>query len=798
MKLVDWITRRAVAVGFDQRGGGLVVSTTPDSVELGGGVAVPAATAAAAGVMRATDKSRLDSLANGTGTLDPAAFATRLQAEASDISDPQIGYLRTAGHTAAGDGGGALFARTAGEPAHTGKLQSNDGSWWEQIPENRMQDYRAFGGGAGAINDAITFMAMTGGGTVLIPEDTSVAGQIVARDNVSLEIPSGVTLALNATVSGGFIVGTDVPDFRVTGGGRILPNGNATYALHLAGRSRFPIDGLEITGHKGGIRIEASAASGIGDCVIRDLHAHGNFVHPTSPATQSQAGHALSITCRPSQGYDLTERVVLENVVLEGVAAGATDGSNQYTKDLLSVQGAKVLWIDGFVSRRSGEVGLSATFGCQHVTIRNAQVEEADGHGIILSGAHYRLDLSGAAGTFVPGETVTGGTTGATGSVEYVVDGGDGTTVMWLQSPSRAKVQAGETIAGGSSLATATVDASWFARKLECLPSVRTRGNGIDVHGIADYAGVTAQHVEQAALGGTHEDNKPFGMIANSSDFRLLANHCPVGSVQTAALNLTGSSEFLGQPLGPLQVASPASASGSAIANAGVLINGQRQIEGAAVAANTAILNRTGSAGSEFGDVIRIARNGLATASIGTDGLQFPQNTSSSSFSHSSLPGPAGVPRKINFSVSSRGGAPALVRSDGARHIDLVSGLPSRASVWTRAAIEAEAGAIAGGAAYTPDGAGGNPALSVWTGTAWRHLSLTAKAGTTTISDGSATVAVNLVTPMSDAGYAITLAPHGAENVWISAKSASGFVVNRAGSTGSLDVDWAVVPPSNP
>jgi hypothetical protein len=56
-------------------------------------------------------------------------------------------YVRTAGHYTAGDGGGALYRKVASEPAHAGKIQSADGTWWE-IRESILTP-EMFGGGVG-------------------------------------------------------------------------------------------------------------------------------------------------------------------------------------------------------------------------------------------------------------------------------------------------------------------------------------------------------------------------------------------------------------------------------------------------------------------------------------------------------------------------------------------------------------------------------------------------------------------------------------------------------------------------
>lgn len=63
-------------------------------------------------------------------TTGVADFDTKADAEAADI-DGSLNFLRLAGHTIVGDFGGALYKKAVSEPSHEGKLQSNDGSWWE-------------------------------------------------------------------------------------------------------------------------------------------------------------------------------------------------------------------------------------------------------------------------------------------------------------------------------------------------------------------------------------------------------------------------------------------------------------------------------------------------------------------------------------------------------------------------------------------------------------------------------------------------------------------------------------------
>lgn len=86
--------------------------------------AAAAAAAAALGTKADTSLANID-LPAAVASLRLADFATRTAAQAAFILAPQS-YIRTAGYTTAGDGGGALYTRAA-----SGQLKTADGQWWE-------------------------------------------------------------------------------------------------------------------------------------------------------------------------------------------------------------------------------------------------------------------------------------------------------------------------------------------------------------------------------------------------------------------------------------------------------------------------------------------------------------------------------------------------------------------------------------------------------------------------------------------------------------------------------------------
>lgn len=153
MKLSDWINRAPASVSFGLGGGGggstsFVVSRNTDTVSLvtvtGIETELPAANQFDAGLMSSSDKTKLDGLSNTTVAVDPSNFESRAQVTATNI-DPSVNFIRTAGFTAHGDGGSALYARRTTQPAHKGRIQSADGAHWELVPEYGEVNSKQFG-----------------------------------------------------------------------------------------------------------------------------------------------------------------------------------------------------------------------------------------------------------------------------------------------------------------------------------------------------------------------------------------------------------------------------------------------------------------------------------------------------------------------------------------------------------------------------------------------------------------------------------------------------------------------------
>ncbi|MFK7945739.1 MAG: hypothetical protein AB8B85_22905 [Paracoccaceae bacterium] len=126
MKLFDWRERQPVRVGFGRAGGG-------NFSDPGGGAP--------------------GSLPPPPSPVLPPDFESRSAVEAADI-DNEVSFVRTAGYSVPGDGGGALYVRVAPEPGHELKIQSADGAFWELVAEGGLVTEKQAGGiGDGVADD---------------------------------------------------------------------------------------------------------------------------------------------------------------------------------------------------------------------------------------------------------------------------------------------------------------------------------------------------------------------------------------------------------------------------------------------------------------------------------------------------------------------------------------------------------------------------------------------------------------------------------------------------------------------
>jgi hypothetical protein len=113
---------------------------------------------------------------------DSINFSTVTTATAATITGSAT-FVRTAGYSGVGDGGGGLYKKVGGAPTHPAKFQSADGAWWElaELEPNLFQ----FGATTSASNNAtalqglVDYCAANGARGVIPPGDFKVQSQIV-------------------------------------------------------------------------------------------------------------------------------------------------------------------------------------------------------------------------------------------------------------------------------------------------------------------------------------------------------------------------------------------------------------------------------------------------------------------------------------------------------------------------------------------------------------------------------------------------------------------------------------------
>ncbi|MGI9514642.1 MAG: hypothetical protein ACR2OL_17220 [Anderseniella sp.] len=100
---------------------------TVDGIEFAVGDNIVATTDDASALTYAGNWSKHDQTPTPFDDID---YDARADLAAADIAG-NVNLVRIAGYSSVGDGGGAPYRRVVSEPSHAGKIQSNDGAWWE-------------------------------------------------------------------------------------------------------------------------------------------------------------------------------------------------------------------------------------------------------------------------------------------------------------------------------------------------------------------------------------------------------------------------------------------------------------------------------------------------------------------------------------------------------------------------------------------------------------------------------------------------------------------------------------------
>lgn len=207
-------------------------------------------------------------------------FATLALAVAATIP-VALNTVVLRGYTTAGDGGGALYKRSASEPSHAGKFQSADGAWWEMVPEGNA-DIRAFGASASASASAnVTAIqaACDAFSNIYIPPLTfNTNAPILLNDRQMLWFASR---AANFTGTGshailaGKTTGGTVRRFQQTVISGTLDGTNKATAggigIDMSACTMWKVYGTEVRNVE--IGVAWNATSGMESCYYNELHA---------------------------------------------------------------------------------------------------------------------------------------------------------------------------------------------------------------------------------------------------------------------------------------------------------------------------------------------------------------------------------------------------------------------------------------------------------------------------------------------------------------------------------------------
>ncbi len=161
---------------------------------------------ASAAILAAAEEAAV--VAESAAGANLANSDSRAAAILTNIPAP-VNYVRTAGYSTAGDGGGALYKRSLVQPAHAGKFQSADGAWWEIAERNPA--IRMFGvTGSGSDESSLFNGAISYAASKRIREIYVSDG--VYRAN-TLSNPNGVKLVGPGVVNTGSVKYNSTGDF---------------------------------------------------------------------------------------------------------------------------------------------------------------------------------------------------------------------------------------------------------------------------------------------------------------------------------------------------------------------------------------------------------------------------------------------------------------------------------------------------------------------------------------------------------------------------------------------------------
>lgn len=765
MKLIDRIRPQPTFISFGRSSSdsGLVnvelaASQTDSSVSItaadGSVAAISAASDVDAGVMSAADKSKLDGIPRGQGA--PIEFASRSTIGAESVATA-IEHLRTSGYLTVGDGGEGLYRRVTTEPAHGLKVQSADGAWWELAPESHVNVRQAGAVGDGVSDDSQAFLdAMAFASLNANSNDNATFGVIVPASDGAYYLGS-TTLELKRTVH---LVGQNAGQ---AGGKacRLLWDANVTgIIVHRANTigattesdpttlsaSSSRIEGLSLESAGGTIAGVTDATKGHGiwlrsRAVLQDLTITGfagNGVHIVA-----QAGGSADVEGNANNWVINRARIALCH--MNGVFVDGADTNAGHGQDIdVSSNGRWGIWDSSF---------LGNTWTACHTASNGISNVGENGAGessfITYGGERYCGNLDATEAELV---ATTPGTD--EGIWLHVGTGGVGTGIpTWTAAQPEGTYFAGGSFATDNANGRSVLDGcyreSGQGRAQIAKPTLVLGGNLAE-----DYTGTAFGITGGGELRGVvalknHDRFSPprdLTLSFNASEGKLMKLQADGDA--TVGFNFFAWDETNGQWLlcehnnlasrRPLRITTDLNTTkhGRSVAQ-----------EGGALYLYKGFWIGNGSGQARwFGGFRSKPTNG----DYARGDLMLNYN-----------PKNPGEVAGWRLTTAGTVGSGAVLEE-----FHFVPELPTDR-----------------GAVLKPHA---SSALVEW--------AAAPKAGTATIADAAATQPVAFATAFPDANYSVAIAADGDETVWIGSKAASGFTLNRAGSSGARSIDWTATP----
>ncbi len=763
MKLIDQILRKPLYVAFGQalQGGGITsvdlvavrdASTVTITASDGSAAPIAGADASTAGVMTAADKTKLDGLSAST----TQGFASRLDV-ATAVIDAGVSHVRTAGYSTADDGGGALYKRVGAAPDHNLKVQSADLDWWELVPDSHGYINVKQAGAVGddvtddgqAFIDALAFASLNADST-----NNATYGVIVPPSNTPYYLGAN-TLELKRTVH---FVGQNT---GLDGGHPCKLRWDANITGIIVHRHNTIGAGKEALGGAGNLSADSSKIEGL------ELNSDGGTIANVTDGTK---GHGiwlraravlvdLRITGFPGNGINIVaaaggaddiegnanswsvERVNVKLCHLNGIFVDGPDVNAGYCIAASLVQNGRWGIYDSSFLGNTYEACHTAFNGVATAG-ENGATKSSYVH---LAGRLYSANVAASEADFVAT------TPGTDETVWYDMTSGGATskTPTWLTSQAEGTYFKGGPYrsdnANARNVFTGLYAESDQGASQWVKPTIvfgglmgAFRGTAI-VHGDSNITGtVDFRPSVEEAVSKQVIIHKSAGSLLT---FKIEGDHSGGTTI--------GWDEALGQII----------------------------FQHGNLAARRPIRLTTD---------LNTEDHGRATAQGGGEVLFYKGCWIGNGQNQARFFG--------GFSTKPTGGEvapgdkwwsswPTKGTAAGWRVI-------SPGTVGEDAVLEEFY--------YLPDLPGDNPGYNIRpkdggtpASVEWREA---AKAGTDTILDTAATVAVAFTTAFASANYSVALTPDGDERVWVSAKATTGFTINRLATSGARAVDWTATP----